>query len=278
MIRGSLENVTEKSVSGWLYADAVTVRDRTVLAFVDSQCIGAGRIEKFRKDLADAGLEDGVLGFQFPIVLPRPTDVPRVTVRFEGSDVVLLQDESRVVSAEQTHTAAPQGCRRSYSSIQWMRAQGWLDQSEYDFLKYTEQLGIYERSLQEPKRVRGTEERAILDPAEAATKLLCLYYMDEVEVTHTTIAAMASLAEVTARSPEFIGYETIVALWSPTRVSLSVAEGSHRPRPEEPASSNVADYHLGPDKLLMLNSRCRIVSSSKASSDGFVVFSVVGQG
>ncbi len=277
MIRGSLETVTENSVSGWLYADAVTVRDRTVLAFVDGHCIGSGRIEKFRKDLADAGLEDGVLGFQFPIVLPEPTDMSRVTVRFEGSDVVLLQDESRVVSAGQTVTAAPKRTRRSYSSIQWMRSQGWLDQSEYDFLKYTEQLGIYERSLQQPKRARGGDERVILDPAEAASKLLCLYYMDEVEVTHTTVAAVDCLAEVAARSPELHGCEAILALWSPTRVSLSVAEGSHRLRPEEFAASNVADYHLGPDKLLILNSKCRIVASGKASSDGLVVFSVVGQ-
>jgi hypothetical protein len=96
MLRGSLEFVSPAIVSGWIYSPVAEVRNHLVLAFVDQTCVGQGRVEFFRQDLASAGLGDGFLGFHFPVTLEHPRDALRIVVRLDGSDFSLIYKDSMV--------------------------------------------------------------------------------------------------------------------------------------------------------------------------------------
>ena len=96
MIRGAIESVQDKVVSGWIYAGPYKVRDHLVLAFSGPRCVGSGKVEIFRKDLAEAGLGDGYCGFHFPIEL-KPGEPPAsVVIRLADSDAALIQARSKV--------------------------------------------------------------------------------------------------------------------------------------------------------------------------------------
>jgi hypothetical protein len=191
MIRGAIENVTRNRVFGWLWSPDVTLLGRTVLAFLDDVCIGAGKIEGFRQDLKDAGLGDGQAGFNFDLTYPNPADAPRVTVKLEGSDVVLVQRRSRIMPPGAGASAAARTTRQgpSLTSLQWMRARGWLTQSDYDFLRFFRQLGVYERSLVVPQERPERADAQLLDPGETARGMLMLHRMEEAELRREALAA-----------------------------------------------------------------------------------------
>ncbi len=94
MLIGAIESSSPDHVSGWIHSGAADVGGALLLAFLDQRCVGAGRVEIFRQDLADAGLGDGRRGFHFPIQVPRPEDALRVAVRLDLSEVYLLQREA----------------------------------------------------------------------------------------------------------------------------------------------------------------------------------------
>ena len=96
MIRGAIETVQDKLVSGWIYAGAYKVRDHLVLAFSGGRCVGSGRVEIFRKDLAEAGLGDGYCGFHFPIELKQGESRASVVIRLADSDAALIQSASKI--------------------------------------------------------------------------------------------------------------------------------------------------------------------------------------
>ena len=98
MIRGAIEVATPVLVSGWIYSKTGSLRDHLVLAFVDGRCVGTGKVEIFRKDLADAKLGDGYCGFHFPIMLQNGEDPGSVVLRLQDSDAALLQTRSRVIA------------------------------------------------------------------------------------------------------------------------------------------------------------------------------------
>ncbi len=99
MIKGAIEVATPALVSGWIYCKAASLRDQLVLAFVDGRCVGSGRVEIYRKDLAEAKLGDGYGGFHFPIALVEGEQPAAVVIRLQDSDACLLQANSRVVGA-----------------------------------------------------------------------------------------------------------------------------------------------------------------------------------
>ena len=273
MIRGTIEQATGQAVSGWLYADMASVRDRLVLAFVGDRCVGAGRVEHFRQDLADAGLADGVLGFHFPVELPEGADTAQVVVRLEDSDAVLLQGRSRVAAADAA--VAGRGAQPSLSALQWMRAQGWLEQSQYDFLRALDQLGVYERSLVLPRRGGKPAERVVLDPAAAALDLFRLYHFDEVTPRQHTLRSLEELPDLAREGARQDGFEPVLALWSGKPARLIVVEGSHR-QPAAGAAAAGTEYGIGPDGLLFLNPRCACTPRGAPPAEGFTVFSVPG--
>ena len=98
MIRGAIEVATPTLVSGWIYCKVQALRDRLVLAFVDGRCVGTGKVEIFRKDLADAKLGDGYCGFHFPVALQEGEHPASIVIRLQESDAALVQARSRVVA------------------------------------------------------------------------------------------------------------------------------------------------------------------------------------
>jgi hypothetical protein len=260
MIRGAIENVSRNRIFGWVWSAEGKVEGRTVLAFLDEVCIGAGKVDGFRQDLKDAGLGDGMAGFNFDLTYANPADAPRVVVKLEGSDAVLIQRRSRVMPPG-AGAARPARQQASLSSLQWMRARGWLSQSDYDFLRFFRQLGVYDRSLVVPQERPDRDDPVLLNPAETARRLLQLQRMDEADMRREKLAAPRDWRRLAEAQENAAGPGAMIALWSAERGRLPVVEGSHQqavlvaPDAEPPAG---VDYALGPDRLLFLDARCAI--------------------
>jgi hypothetical protein len=106
MIRGTIETVSGSMIRGWIFSPEVSLRGRSVLAFLDGQCVGAGEVNVFREDIRDAGLGDGHAGFEFEISLEREADAPRVVVALDWCDAVLMQKAARVAAGPKRPPAA----------------------------------------------------------------------------------------------------------------------------------------------------------------------------
>ncbi len=255
MLRGAIDLISAERIGGWIYASFGNVRSQTVLAFVDGQCVGSGSVEGFREDLANAGLGDGYSGFDFPISLRNAGDQPRVVVKLEGSDLVLLQPSSRIAGKRAAAAALPN--TRSPRSLDWMRSRGWLEQMDVDLLKAIQQFGVYDRSLRLARAAERAAGTAVLNPEKEARELLELLRMERVTLVEENPAGIAAVAAerkaLAASTPE-----PVVALWCAWRESLLLLEGSHtEPETAEGSLHGAIDYQLGPDRLLLLDLRCR---------------------
>lgn len=279
MLRGAIESVTRNKVNGWIYSPEGSVRERTVLAFVDDTCVGAGKVELYRQDLADAGLGDGHLGFSFFVTLASPTDAGRLIVRLDGSDAVLLQRRSRVTNGVASERKTGRNTRaggQSLSSLQWMRGRGWLSQSDYDFLRYFGQFGVYDRSLAAPVDRSEKVDVELLDPEDMARELLLLHRMDEAEVRRETVSSLKQLRALAEAAETSDGPGAVIAVWSRQRGRLPVVEGSHtNPALLEVEEGEVppsVEYALGPDRLLFLDARCGFGAGAALPASGVDVF------
>ena len=274
MIRGAIESVTRNRCFGWLWSPEASVRGRTVLAFLDDACIGGGKIDGFRQDLKDAGLGDGYAGFNFNLTYPNPNDAPRVTVKIEGSDVVLVQRRARIATASNAGGAK----QIDASSLQWMLGRGWLTQSDFDFLRFFRQFGVYERSLVVPKQA-GVERTVpqLLDPAQTAESMLGLTRFDEAVCNRETIATPRDWRRLAEQQEAATGPGSVLCIWSPERGRLPVLEGSHITPPsadDETPMPAGTDYALGPDRLLFLDARIFLGAAATFPAAGVEVFSL----
>lgn len=276
MIRGAIDLAASDMIGGWIYSDAFGVRSLAVLAYVDDVCVGAGKITEFRRDLAEAGLGDGYLGFKFRISLKSPEDLRRVVVKLEGSDALLVQPGSKIAAADATAASPPRRLpTRRISCLLWMRDRDWLSQAEYDFLTLIDQAGVYDRMLgnAKPGKANGAE----VVPAAIVADLLGLYHMENVQVQQEHIDAISDLPGFLMSREPRDGSDFIVALWAEGNARVGVLEGSHLARAaqaDEPASgaADVVSYRLSPDRLLFLNARCHTEARSLAPKDGIRVF------
>jgi hypothetical protein len=263
MIRGAIDYTSSDRIGGWIYSPENQVRGKTVLAFVDNACVGAGSIDQFREDLAKAGLGDGFIGFNFGITPAKEEDLGKLIVKIEGSDFALLQANSFVASPA---AAAPSGAAdRSIASIEWMRSQGWLDQPEYDFLKFLRQSGIYDRSLRRPRT--ATTLGGLDEPDVAAANLFSLLSQKPVQPVTSTFSDAEDFA---VRRTELLSAlaEPIVAIWGANAGELLVVEGSHIEAPDKVRSLTGGIAHsFGPDRLLFIDLRCDFGSSGNSGGE-----------
>jgi len=276
MLRGAIDYATSSRLGGWVFSQVVSLRDHTVLAYLDDLCIGTGQIDKFRQDLVDAGLGDGFLGFNFPIALDRPEDLGRVVIRLDGSDAVILQSESRIAAAaDASATDTPPPTHR-LASVKWMREHGWLDQSQYDFLHCIQQFGVYDRMLHCARR-SGADPAPPDDATTVGRDLLELYYMEAVELQRETFPSITDLIRFLDRGDWMARPEPVVALTAPERSRIAVVEGSHRDRESRAEAMGEAteapiEYVLGADRLLFINARCLFRAAGPAPHDGLELF------
>ena len=278
MLRGAIDYATSSRLGGWLFSEAVSLRDHTVLAYLDDFCIGTGRIDKFRQDLADAGLSDGFLGFNFPIALDLPEDLGRVVIRLDGSDAIILQPNSRITTAapEASGIGTPLPTHR-LASVKWMREHGWLDQNEYDFLHCVHQIGVYDRMLHQPRRNGANPAPSIADVSTVARELLELYYMEAVELQRETFPSITDLVRFLDHGDWMARPEPVVALAASERSRIAVVEGSHRDRELRVATTDEAteapiEYVLSADRLLFINARCLFRAAGPAPLTGLELF------
>ncbi len=279
MIRGAIEQVVRNRISGWVWSPDTEVKGRTVLAFLDDACIGAGRVEGFRQDLKDAGLGDGIAGFDFELGLENAADAPRVTVRLEESDALLMQRQARIVPL--VARAAPAVQREAAANLgpatlEWMRSRGWLCQSDYDFLRFIRRLGVYDRSLvvAVDSRAEG-REASLQDPMEMARHMLQLLRLEDVAVQRHSLATPREWRRLAEQQEMATGPGAVLALHSHGRGRLPVVEGSHT-RPEmltlDAGPPGCTDYMLGPDRLVFLDARCGIGPGADFPAEGVEVF------
>lgn len=275
MIRGAIESVSHNRTFGWIWSPEASVRGRTVLAFLDDECIGGGKIDGFRKDLKDAGLGDGYAGFNFNLTYANPADAPRVTVKLEGSDFALVQAGSRIALPGR---AASVGRQMDLASLQWMRARGWLGQSDFDFLRFFRQLGVYERSLVAPTDGKLEQERpapVMLDPAVIAASMLELTRFEDVPVKREPLASLRDWRRLAEQQEAKGGPGAVFGLWSSKRARLPVIEGSHTSPPQVEAQTRPpagTDYGVGPDRLLFLDARIVLGAAAAFPAAGLEVF------
>jgi len=264
MLRGAIDLIHPEAIGGWVYSELGSLREQTILAFVDSKCIGSGKIDIFRKDLADAGLGDGYLGFRFPISVENPKDINRAIIRLDNSDAVLLQPSAKIDSAKSTDLFASP--RYTMANIEWMRSRGWLEASEFTFLKYVHQIGAYDYSLVLPK-VAGKSTSQLLDPVTAAQPMFDLLSSKNAKVKELNIPDVSQqdlrlLVATALESPL-----PIVAITSSEIGSISLLEGSHSEDVDSSASFvGAVDYPFGPDRLLFLNLTTTFKFNSASSS------------
>ena len=285
MIRGAIDYITPERIGGWLHSDKEVLRDKIVLAFMDEACIGSGTVNLFRQDIADSGLSDGFSGFSFSISLKNSGDIGRVTIRLEGSDPVFLQPGSRVMGAlvaeqlRETYEMAP----HRVSSLQWMRARHWLNQADYDFLFYVDQMGIYDKSIpREMLRSEVTGER-LKEPSQLAKELFELYYMQDVGLHENKCDSISEIGTMLAGlAPPPARMHQIVAIWSPERTRISIFEGAHTAQnggtsalQDTDQSAASVEYVAGPDRLICVNSRCFGKGYPNSTPNSLTVFSPV---
>ena len=277
MIRGSIEIVQRTQIAGWIYAETGSVRDRLILAFVGDRCVGAGKVECFRKDLFDAQLGDGYCGFDFFIKLDDEESTAAVTVKLQNSDAALIQRHARLVGQDELRNETPEHDLGAIAPamIPWMQDRGWLEQYEFDFLRAVQTLGAYERGLR-PARRPNADLPPALKPDHVVQELLGLYCMASIDVTTRRVVSISDLA--LAGSPMHGDGVSLMALWSSDRCRIALDERSHvrgHGRMGEvmqvPAPGSI-EYAFGPDRILFVHRHARFAPISVAPRDGVTVF------
>jgi hypothetical protein len=282
VIRGSIEIVRRDHISGWIHAETGTLRDRLVLAFAGDRCVGAGKADRFRKDLLDAALGDGCCGFDFPIVLRDDDRLGSVTIRLQNSDAALIQRTTRLVGPDELMALRAEtldlggiapGC------IAWMQERGWLDQQEGDFLKAVQTIGAVERGLSWQRRVMA-EHASAPAPERLARSLLSLYALSDVAVTATQIPHVSALAG--EGSPLRAASVSVMALWSAEPCRVALEERSHIETPAGPhggvtgrPAPGAIDYGFGADRMLFLHRLASFAPIGPAPPGGITVFTGV---
>ncbi|KQT82834.1 hypothetical protein ASG48_15215 [Aurantimonas sp. Leaf443] len=227
-----------------------------MLAFYGEHCVGAGRVNTFRADLADAGMGDGHLGFAFPISVP-VSDVGSVVVKLEGSDAVLLQNGAMITTAgAPSRDLSRSDVRERLASLKWALKHGRIAQGDFDFLRILWSSGVYERGL---VRRNAADDGALVEkPQGVAAALLEAYLQTDVEVGVERVRNAAEFAAEMARLSCDHGSAPIVALHTDRRAILRVVEGSHigAGGPDgEARPTHFVDYALSPESLVVLDVR-----------------------
>ncbi len=281
VIRGSIEIARRAQVAGWIHADSGTVRDRLILAFAGTRCVGAGKVDRFRRDLLDAELGDGYCGFDFPIKLNDDEAVGSVIVRLQNSDAALIQRDTIVRGADdrgETGQGKTDLGAIPPQRVSWMQDRGWLEQQEYDFLRGVQTIGAYERGLR-PARRGNAEMPHLLKPEEIANDLLSLYAMAEIDVTRTKLASISDLGHAT--SPLYAQGLSVMALWSAERCRIVLDERSHMQPGGAQGSVTLSpapgaiEYCFGPDRVLFVHRQASFAPDGVAPSDGITVFTAM---
>lgn len=261
MLIGAVESVTPEDVSGWIYSPHKDLFGTTALAFLDGRCVGSGRVEVFRPDLAEAGLSHGKFGFHFPIRLPEEEAVGRVVVSPEGCEALLVQRGSKVVGpSEAGETELVGGRLPNRDTVSWLRKRKAISKVESDFLAALDDFGVAAWSLR-PPAAEGNPGSGVRTAArhEAAAEVIELCEMAGTRVGRAEFFSVEELAEALADADNPISQAGLLVFHADQRLTFSVVEGSHR-TPKRDLIADALDrgilYTAEPDGLLVTHRRC----------------------
>ena len=257
MIKGAIEEVTPHRVSGWIYSKQTPLRDALIMAFSDGVCIGTGRVDRFRQDLADAGLGDGYLGYSFSIGLPDGADLASVVVRLDGAEAVLLQRTSRVGRPQTSNQSKELSVDDMLRRIRWLRRRNIIAGAEYDFLRGLARFGVYEVPIDlNPAVPQQSPEDAA---AALGKKLLELTVLNEVTLKVARVSEVDNMLQAIRSGADPASGTSHVILWSPVSTRVGVVEGGHLSGSGGSDVAGAVDYHLDPSNILVLHSGCAVV-------------------
>jgi hypothetical protein len=270
VIKGSIEDISPQVVSGWIYCEAAPLRDATILAFSGRDCIGIGKVGYFRQDLADAGLDDGHLGFSFPINLPEGAELASVVVRLDNAEAVLMQRQSRLTGLKTATRIHEPTVDETLRRIRWMRRRNMLAPAEYDFLRGLTRFGVCEVSLDMDA---AASQPVANSAAITAKKLLELIVLNEVSLKLEYIASGDALLEALHSAADREGSLSHVVMWSATPTRLGVVEAGHLAKAVGIDVAGAVDYHLDPSTALVVHTRCTIVPRPGSAYQSMLVIS-----
>jgi hypothetical protein len=251
MLRGAIDLVHETKVGGWIYSPVREIRDQTILAYIDERCVGSGKVQFVREDLKAAGLGDGLCGFSFPIAAKNVDDLHRVVVKLQGSDLVLLQPGATIAKTE-----LYQPVFANLERLEWLRKKGLLDPAEFTFLKYLQQMSVFDFSLVTPKSANLTKGEG-LDPAKTAQSSFDLLGLRRVDIKELEISPQSAEELALAVLGACAKPMSIVALHASQAGEIAVVEGSHLEETRPAGFEGAIDYQYGPDRLLFIDLNAR---------------------
>ncbi|WP_062014944.1 hypothetical protein [Aureimonas sp. AU4] len=249
MIRGHIDLATRARVEGWIHCDQLPLAGARVLAFHDETCVGGGRVDVFRQDLADAGLGDGCVGFGFPVALRSDQDPRVLDVRLEGGTLLLKQGACALSPREATGAdRRRQG--RDPAALSWMLARGWLDQRRHDALRGLARFGAHPLQLQIERR--GRDAASVCDEVALEAADLIEFHLHtaiDCEIREDVRAGDLTAIRREVRA-SFPFSPPVIGLWAPGPHHLDLVEGSHLSDGEAEAGAGV-EYAFGGRTLLL---------------------------
>lgn len=268
MIRGNIDSVVPGVVGGWVYSEFSSVKGKRVLAFCGDRCVGAGEIGKLRADLRDAGLGDGLLGFEILFDPTAVADLSSITVRFENSDFALLANQTRLMS----NTRA--GRMGLYSSeelerLDWMARQGWLTQEQFIALRALNIAGYYQRTFSRAELAEGSLESRVGDLY--CDILTALYRLDVTQssISETSIATSETGLELPTSDGETLEFYCFYG----EAFDATVLEGAHTTAPASDVGALPRRVlRSSPLQMMLVHRNCLKALTSKTARNIPVVY------
>lgn len=254
--RGAIELVASDVVAGWVSSTSRSLRGAPVLAFLGRDCIGAGRVELHRPDIAGAELGDGWAGFLISTVRVDDAQFNDVYVKLEGEDAILVRPEYHQRAAPPPpQRPAREVLEKQQQSVRWMRERGWVTPENAEVLRKALLFGACEMRLPP-----GGEGSPIEQARAALAGLLALMQRRDVTVAsefcRDAEALAAAMQAQRADHPH-----RLLGLWSMERNRMAVAEGSHlEGQPADAAGQLVGvNYEFGAGKMLLLHPLAAVI-------------------
>ena len=274
MLIGAVETVTSEEVSGWVHSHLTDLEGALALAFVDGACVGSGRVGILRKDLADAGLSHGKLGFHFPVSLPDEDAAGRLVIGLEGCEAVILQRGSKVVGGPRAEAPALVGADLpSAETIAWLRKRQAISKDESDFLTSLGEFGVAAWALQSGRAEAGGGLAVRHD--QTARGIIQLRDMAGTRVGQAEFSDAEEFAAALDAEDHPVSRAGLLVFSADRALTLTVVEGSHRlPKRKliEDALDRGIRYTSDPANLLAVHRLCAFRLEQRPHTGPFTVF------
>lgn len=260
MFRGNIDFASRTRVEGWVYCERLSLVGARVHAFVDDECVGSGVVDLFRQDLVEAGVGDGLGGFNFSISLDEPHDPRTLHIRVEDGNAIIRQPGARLAPADGLDNPKRNVRAGNPESLGWMLGRGWLTEGQFRILHALSVFGVHQQRLGEPVP-NTTEHDSYQRQFEPSIReILELLAFTVVSTTVHTGFTEADFALQRRRlHATFPTSPPVIVLSAPRLSCISVVEASHLSASStRRTAAGGIDYEFGADLLLWINLDCEV--------------------